>query len=64
MDTPVEGDPTSLLCWMEDRMHLGHKMIEFYTKYNSSKLSTLSKGTLLTSLISNAMCSVYRSVDA
>ena len=46
MDTPVEGDPTSLLCWMEDRMYLGHKMVEFYTKYNASKLQNLSKGIL------------------
>jgi serine/threonine protein kinase len=64
MDTPVEGDPTTLLSWLEDRMHLGHKMIEFYTKYNASKLSTLSKGDLPTSLLLNAICSICRSVDA
>jgi len=40
-DTPIEGNVSRLFMWLEDRMHLGLKIIEFFKKYNPTKMSTL-----------------------
>ena len=42
IDTPL-GDVETLLLQLEDRMELGKRAAEFYTKYNPSKLKDLPK---------------------